>query len=366
MKLKLIEFIMTNTYWKEILQEKPYCIQIKRDGHLMIFKYNQIDSDFNKEVVRECRGIIIDDKLNPVCVPFFKFGNYAESYVPDIDWKTARVQEKIDGSLIKVFNYEGEWRVSTNGTIDAYKCDIGQVDSLMLDCPYKTFGELFDKAKENSGLDFKTLNPNYTYMFELVSPYNKVVVPYDDIDIYHIGTRDNTTLQELNVDIGIKKPKEFPLTTLEECIETASKLTYNHEGYVVVDKNWNRVKIKSPAYVAAHHIKNNGNVNIEGIIQLIRTNETAEFLTYFPEYGKVVSLIKSRIDNILSSIRKELEEIKGKSFQTQKDFALEVKDRLYSGYYFKWKQRNSLTPEDWFWSLPNSKIKEMIRWKNQD
>ena len=28
-------------------------------------------------------------------------------------------QEKVDGSLIKVFYYDGEWRVATNGTIDA-------------------------------------------------------------------------------------------------------------------------------------------------------------------------------------------------------------------------------------------------------
>lgn len=366
MELKVIKFIKNTPNWKEVITQAPYCLQIKEAEDFTLLKYDQIESDFNNEIVRECRGIILDKHFKPVCVPFFKFGNYAESYVPDIDWKSARVQEKIDGSLIKVWNYEGDWRISTNGTINAFNCDIGQVDALMLECPYKTFGELFNKAKENAGLDFTQLNPNYTYMFELVSPYNKVVVPYEGVEIYHIGTRDNTTLEELDIDIGIKKPKQFPLTTLEECIATASQLTYDHEGYVVVDKNWNRVKIKSPAYVAVHHIKNNGDVNIASIIELIRGNETAEFLTYFPEYENVIDLITRKIEKILLSITKGLNEIENQEFATQKDFALAVKDREYSNFYFTWYKGKFLKPEEWLWKLTNNKIKEMIQWVNLD
>lgn len=366
MELKVVEFIKKTPNWREVLTQAPYCLQIKETENFILLKYNQIESDFYNEVVRECRGLIIDKELNPVCIPFFKFGNYGEGYAPELDWSTTRVQEKIDGSLIKVWNYKGEWKVSTNGTVDAYNCDIGQVDALMLNCPYKTFGELFDKAKEDANLDFNKLNPNYTYMFELVSPHNKVVVPYENIEIYHIGTRDNTTLEELDIDIGIKKPKQFPLTTLEQCIETASKLTYDHEGYVAVDKNWNRVKIKSPAYVAVHHIKNNGDVNIASIIELIRTNETEEFLTYFPEYENIVDLIKRKIEKILLSITKGLSEVKHQEFATQKDFALAVKDREYSNFYFTWYKGKFLKPEEWLWKLTNNKIKEMIQWVNLD
>ena len=367
-KLKVIDFIKNNPdyEWITLLEKEPYCIQIKEEDGFYLLKYNQIESDFNNEIVRECRGLILDKHFKQVCVPFFKFGNYAESYVPEIDWKSARVQEKIDGSLIKVWKYNEVWRVSTNGTINAFNCDIGQVDSLMLNCPYKTFGELFNKARKNAGLDLNKLNPNYTYMFELVSPYNKVVVPYEDVEIYHIGTRDNTTLEELDIDIGIKKPKQFPLTNLEECIEAASQLTYDHEGYVVVDKYWNRVKIKSPAYVAVHHIKNNGDVNIASIIELIRKNEVAEFLTYFPEYKNVINLITRKIEKIILSITKGLNEIEQQEFTTQKDFALAVKDREYSNFYFNWYKGKFLKPEEWLWKLTNNKIKEMIQWVNLD
>lgn len=360
--MKIQEFIKQNANWEQILAEKPYCLKIKKDDEYTLLSYDQIKSDFYNEIVRECRGIILENKtLEPVCIPFYKFGNYGEGYVPNIDWDSARTQEKVDGSLIKVWFHNGKWRVSTNGTIDAYKCEIGQVDLLKLDCPYKYFGELFDKAKENVGLDFDKLNKDYTYMFELVSPYNKVVIEYKEISIYHIGTRNNRTLEELDIDIGIHKPKQFALGTLEECVESASKLPYNEEGYVVVDKYWNRIKIKSPQYVAVHHIKNNGDVNIASIVQLIRTNEIGEFLSYFAEYTNNVNIIKSKIENILLGLNNGLLEIKDKEFVTQKDFALAVKDRPFSAFFFSWNKDKSLTPETWFWEMDNNKIKELVK-----
>lgn len=148
MNLKLVEFIENNKDWKELLSANPFCISIQEQDGFILFKYSQVDSDFSNEVVRECRGLILNAKFKPVCVPFFKFGNYGESYCPDIDWTSARVQEKVDGSLIKVWFYDGKWRVSTNGTIDAYKSEIGQPIFSLLEIPFKTFGELFDVASK--------------------------------------------------------------------------------------------------------------------------------------------------------------------------------------------------------------------------
>ena len=359
--MELIRFIKQNENWEELLAKKPYCLKIKKDQDYTILSYNQIESDFYNDIVRECRGIIIESKtLNPVCVPFYKFGNYGEGYVPEIDWGSARTQEKVDGSLIKVWYHNSKWRVSTNGTINAYNCPLGLVDFSQMDCPYKTFGELFDVAKEKQGLDFSKLDKDNTYMFELVSPYNKVVVNYEDISIYHIGTRNNKTYEEFDVDIGIKKPKQYSLNTLEDCIKSASKLSYNEEGYVVVDKYWNRVKIKSPSYVSVHHLKGNGEINIASIIELIRTNEIGEFLSYFPEYSKNVEKINLKINDIIHSLEIGLCEISKKSYQTQKEFALEVKDRPFSGFYFTWR-KNNITPFDWVWGMDNNKIKEWIK-----
>ena len=168
-QLKLIEFIDTHSNWEELLTKEPYNLKITRDGDNIIFKYNQLSSDFSNEIVKESRGIILqqneDGKFIPVCVPFFKFMNAEEpnSDLNKIDWKTASVQEKVDGSLMKVWydkkNYK--WMVSTNGTIDAFKAPLGIGG-------FETYGDLFKKATGFNSFTLFTdiLNENYTYMFE--------------------------------------------------------------------------------------------------------------------------------------------------------------------------------------------------------
>lgn len=138
-------------------------------------------------------------------------------------------------------------------------------------------------------------NHDYTYMFELVSPYNKIVIDYPEPKIYHIGTRDNRTFEELEIDIGIEKPKQYDLKTEQEVKKAAEKLPYNEEGYVVVDKYWNRVKIKSPSYVNAHRLVNNHVINKEKVLDLIRANEQGEFY-----------LISQNIKKFLIKLKKNL------------------------------------------------------------
>ena len=102
--LELRDFILSHDNWEQLLSEPPYSLKIHRSNGLILFKYNQLSSDFNLEIVREARGIIFkEDTWECVCHAFNKFGNYLESYVPDIDWNHCRASEKIDGSLIKLF-----------------------------------------------------------------------------------------------------------------------------------------------------------------------------------------------------------------------------------------------------------------------
>ena len=123
-KLELREFILSHDNWEELLTAEPYYLKISRDDEYIMFKYNQVFSDFNIPLVREARGIIFrESDWECVCHPFDKFGNYGESYCPEIDWKTTSVQEKVDGSLIK-FWYDNGWHISTNGTIDAFKANL--------------------------------------------------------------------------------------------------------------------------------------------------------------------------------------------------------------------------------------------------
>lgn len=356
-KLKLIEFIRENENWREILSDEPYFLKITTDGQYTMFKYNQLCSDFNNEIVRECRGLILDENFNPVCVPFFKFGNYGESYCPEIDWGTARVQEKVDGSLIKVFYHDGEWRIATNGMIDAYKAELNNDARLKVDNPFRTFGELFDTAAKKVGFNYRNLDPNYTYMFELVSPFNWVVVHYNDIDIYHLGTRNNATLEEVEMDIGVKKPKMFNIHTLNDCVAAASELPFDEEGYVVVDANWNRVKVKSSKYVMAAYTRNNGCITVNRILDIIRRNEMDEFLLYCGDYKDILFTVQEKIDKIIERLNHKAKQLENQNFSSQKEFAFYIKDDEDKDFLFKYKEYKAFSACIYVnWLVRNKKI----------
>lgn len=51
--------------------------------------------------------------------PYKKFFNYGENGSASIDWKTARVYEKIDGSLLTLYFAMGEWHVASSSLPDA-------------------------------------------------------------------------------------------------------------------------------------------------------------------------------------------------------------------------------------------------------
>ena len=346
--LKLLKFIQENIDWEERLSNDPYRIKIKRSEGLIIFSYG-IESDFRIDVVRECRGIILDetDNYKPVCVPFFKFGNYGEPYVEDIDWNTASVQEKIDGSLIKVWHHKGVWRVSTNNTINAESANINNNED--------TFLDIFHKAWAHTGKQFGELNPDYTYMFELVSPQTRVVIPYTETKLYHIGTRDKNTLQEIHIDIGIEKPKEYSIATIEACIEAAKNLDRYHEGFVVVDSQWRRVKLKSPVYVAIHHILNNISSD-KRIIDLIISGEDAEVVAYLPEYAEMFNSMRERIDRFIAHNEIELETVRNAGYSTQKELAEYVTKTICPPCLFSVLNGKSKSVKDFVYSMQADKI----------
>lgn len=325
----LLKYISENKDWEVKLTQDPYNIRIGTDEEypdLRIFKYQQVKSDMSNEIVQVCRGIIIDIKnMDIVCHPFDKFFNYNEPNAHEIDWNSAKVLEKVDGSIIKLYNYNDEWMVASNGVINAYNTDLLTPGPNGLD----SFGKLFDLAMHRAmyPIHAMTLNEANTYIFELTSPYNRVVVPHKDISITHIGTRNNRTGEELNVDLTIKKPKEYTFNSFDDILEASEVLPYDDEGYVVVDKNWNRVKIKSLAYLQVHHLADNGNISKDRMLKLIMTGEDGELLRYYPEYTEIFNEVREKYLchlNLVEAIKETTEAWNKKYKDNQKGFALKV------------------------------------------
>lgn len=338
MELEIQKFIRRNPNWRELLSAAPYNLKISEENGFVLFKYNQIKSDFNYKICKEARGIILDSfhDFKVVRFAFKKFFNLEESFADKIDWASTTATEKIDGSLISLWFANGQWNISTNGTIFAENAELAN------NAVYKNFRELFDAAAQNSGLDFSRLDTNMCYTFELISKFNKIVLNYNEPALYHLLTRDMRTLEEVEVDIGIQKPKSYNLNSKEDYKELVSKMDETHEGIVVKDKFNKRVKIKTETYFQLHHMANNGTMTLERIVSLILANDQEEFLSYFSEWKDKFEIVKKQVSAaqvIIEEIKKETEEWKKQyqnpnSGQLRKWFAEDVINNKYAPLFF--------------------------------
>ena len=316
--LNIVKFIIEHPHdWEALLTSPPYSLSIKRKDTRILFKYSQIESDFSLDIVKEARGLILEDKTwKVICYPFNKFFNFGEEYADNIDWESAVVETKEDGSLIKIYFYNDEWKIATNGTIDAE-------DAELQSGPYKNFRQLFDAAAEKCHFDFSKLNRYFTYCCEICSEFNIIICPQSEMRLIHIGTRNNRTFQEVEADIGIPHPQRYALSSLEDCIAMAKTFDFTKEGFVVKDKNYNRIKVKSEDYVRVHRLANNGSMTEERAIELIRENELDEFFTYFPHYKEYIGRIKAKIAALSYTIDKNISRARTikENSSSRKDFA---------------------------------------------
>lgn len=309
-----------------------YSIKANRHSkypNLVLLKYNQIESPFAEPLVQHCRGLILDenDGWRVVSWPFNKFFNHGEGHAAPIDWDTAKVFEKLDGSLMTLYWYDGKWHVASSGTADAG----GEVNGLNI-----TFKDLFWKVWNESGyLEPWEDSMDYNFMFEMCTPYNRVVVPHKENSLHLIGVRNRVTGEEKPVEAfahkGWKIVRSFPLNSLDGILDSLKVIDgVKQEGYVVVDKAFNRQKIKSPQYVAIHHLKDG--FSIRRILEIIRSGEKSEFLTYFPEWTGLFEEIRKKFEDFVAKLEAVYEA--NKHIEIQKDFALAVKDYPCSGALF--------------------------------
>jgi hypothetical protein len=285
MRNESIEFLERWLNHNGILALADHGIRVTTDDRypdLYCLKYGPT-ADKSSDIVRVCRGAVIElnewDGHRVVAYAFDRFFNAGESQAVDIDWESARVFEKHDGSLIKLFYHEDYgWIVSTSGTVGA-NIRFGEMDL--------TFEDLFWRAYD-ANYSREKLDSNVVYIFELCTPDNKVVVDHAFDYLPLLAARDARTMEEIYVESfsGL-----FAIATeyghwsdIGKLIEWANERKGSeHEGFVIVDKDWNRIKVKGESYVQMHRVKGNGDPSF---FELWKNDDLVEFWTYFPEYKK--------------------------------------------------------------------------------
>lgn len=385
-KLKILQFINSHSNWRELLTKEPYNIMIRDDGEYTLLKYNQLFCDFNEQIVREARGLIIKKegkRYIPVCIPYTKFFCLGDPNARRDIRKLAHrkywhIQEKIDGSLIKLWFDNGKWHVSTNGTIDANKAPLQfPINNI------KTYYDEFMYAAKDK-VDFSLLDKQYTYMFELVGLENKVIVPYDKENIYYLGRRNNLTLLETPYEedkcIGITclRPKQLKVfigdvpkkKAFNELIYMTNKLTTNDtnfEGFVVSDKHLKtRIKTKSLEYMKLFKMKGNGIYSPKKILLMILDSKDDDVLSFFPEYTPAFNRIKHLLFTWLNGIREDLRYMSTNTWEDRKSFAEWAKNSTYSPILFR-AYGNSSVNEEWLQNeIKNISIDNLIKFIGAD
>lgn len=340
--MQVIEFI--KKYGTQPLTDE-YAISVKKVDDLLVLNCNQIDSPKTHPLVIECRSLILEaSTLKVVSRGFDRFFNYGEALnvMPEIDFSKAVAHEKVDGSLIKIYNHKGHWYVSTRGTAYA-ESDCMGYGVTFAELVYMALGVAND-AEFQVRCQMADMWEGFTYIFELTSVENRVVKRYEGYKLHYLAARDNETgryvsdtEKETAMRLGAEEIQEYRFDSVDECMNTVKILKNLDEGYVIYQDGLPICKMKSPAYVAVHHIRGEG-LNPKRIMQLVLSGEEDEYLTYFPDdaalmkpYIKAKEILDLTILGTYNGI---------KYIEDQKDFARQAGVMPFKAALFQARQKN--------------------------
>jgi RNA ligase len=282
-----------------------------KDYPLTILNYSKI-AQFEKNwnpLSLQCRGLIIDEDYNTVAIPFRKFFNMEEINKEEIPNESYEIYKKMDGSLGILFHYADKWHMATRGSFISEQSVRGR--------------EILENRYAHL---IPQLNPEITYLFEIIYKDNRIVIDYGDTeDLILLGAVNKNNGEELSIDdinLPFTKVEKINITSFQELKNRNLK---NEEGYVIkfIPSNY-RMKIKFEDYVYLHgivtefsnkkvwEILRNG-LDLKTVLEIVPDE-------FFDKAKLVYDEIKNQFDTIKNKSISVAEE--GKKFTNRKDLAL--------------------------------------------
>lgn len=277
---------------------------------LTIWNYTPLTQYEDKwdDVTIICRGLVTDNEGNIVARPFKKFFNWEENkHTPTENFE---VYDKLDGSLIIVFHYNGEWVVASRGSFTSDQSIAAT--------------KIFNGLKNIDKLDIES-----TYIFELIAKWNRIVVDYGDVEklvLLGINSKVSEYTYEgmrviadiLGCDIVKKYDGIKDYSTLKGMIGD------NEEGFVVRFSNGDRMKIKGEEYLRLHKIMTN--LSTTAIWEVLSNN------------GNMDDLLKDVPDEFYKKIKQYEGELRYGFYQIS-EYCGKIHD------YFRYGKYNDVDPE---------------------
>jgi RNA ligase len=253
--MTLLMDIMDVNLLNEMKEQKYVREQVHPEfSRLRILNYTESATWENvwNEVTLQCRGLIYDiETAEVVARPFRKFFNYEQEQAPKWDLGTVlHVTDKMDGSLgILYIQPDGQPAIATRGSFASDQAIWAS----------QLYRERYSSASMNR------LAKDYTFLFEIIYPENRIVLDYGDMeDLVLIGVVDIEEGTSVSLDLPVKYGDwTGPVTKvfnhsapLHEILARPPR--ENAEGFVLYHEETDeRVKIKYDDYKLLHKFLTN-------------------------------------------------------------------------------------------------------------
>lgn len=255
------------------------------------------------------------------------------------DKKIARIQDKRDGSMISFVKFP-------NGVVKAKsKMSFESPQALAADAFYCS-----DKQSHYNGIaqlvDY-CLDKGLVPVFEYTSPFNQIVLNYNDSELRLLQVREADTGRYLTLEevyflcknLTVKKADELGLITWNELLE--KQLTEeNIEGWIVTLEDSQIIKVKTQWYFCMHGLTTEGtreNLLIETILE----DRIDDVISLIPDGEKKEFMITTveKVQHKFNHLVVEYKNLRGlyynKFNEDRKEFALKHKDHELFGYVMK-------------------------------
>jgi len=321
--LEVQTYLLTHSF-ADLAREHGVYARVGVGGHKVSMNYDQIEAKDGNPIVEECRGLVLGHKsgkpvdmagivgaLDIFALPMRRFYNFGQGHAASVDLNNpnTRFFEKLDGTLCVLY-YDRilrDWCVATRSVADA--------DLPMDGFGNQTFASLFWKAFKASGGDISTLDyakGQHTFCFELCCPDNQVVVYYPDYKVYLLAARENSTGDEMSPEgwarqIGVGVCPSYRFGSTAEMLEfVSSRDPSKHEGIVVCDTGYNRVKVKNANYMALSKIKDSVVKSPRAVLEIILHGKEDDVMPLVPAHiQEEIHKTKDKLARLIVSVDEE-------------------------------------------------------------
>jgi predicted nucleotidyltransferase len=345
---------------------------IEKFGHQNLHKYYEIESCLHVEfeeliqfcytkntpeikISKEACGIIIDVKKKYiVAYPLGRIFLHGLYHCDRIDWNFAFYSEFIEGQKLIYYRFKNLWYLSTTGD-----CSVAFWDNdsgwMLLNPAKKDLFNSFNNLWKKKG--YKIFNEKFnnctlTFMFYSKELHYDSIVKCDQDKLVLISIRDVESMNELVLpeDISYDKLSFNICKSFGEVLKISYSLNpIQQKGFIIIDKNFNRIKLISPQFSALKDLLESKEPSFPLFLEIISRRTDTTFLEYHPKLKENFESFKMKYENICDEIQKEFDKIKNLE---KKEFTKTCSKSNYIVILQKMKSLEIFSVKDYLSSVP--------------